>query len=131
LASHHQLVTTVVLLGVVPELTEHPGAEDDKTIILRRGENLHLLKPHCPWQNGKLERYNRTLRVEWAYRQVFTTNDARCAAHAPWLDHSIINDTTQLSEASPRSADCHQPLSRVVARDAGCRVGKSSSEALR
>ena len=45
-----------------------------------------LIKAHCPWQNGKVERFNRTLQVEWAYRQVFTTNDERTAALAPWLD---------------------------------------------
>ena len=43
--------------------------------------------PHCPWQNGKVERLNRTLLTEWAYRQVFTTNDERAAALAPWLEH--------------------------------------------
>ena len=48
----------------------------------------HLfIKPHCPWQNGKVERYNRTLAEEWAYRQPFTTNAQRAAALAPWLDH--------------------------------------------
>nr|WP_232847894.1 integrase core domain-containing protein [Occultella kanbiaonis] len=26
------------------------------------------IKPHCPWQNGKVERFNRTLASEWAYR---------------------------------------------------------------
>lgn len=46
-----------------------------------------FIRPHCPWQNGKVERYNRTLQTEWAYRQVFTTNDARTAALAPWLEH--------------------------------------------
>ena len=25
-----------------------------------------------PWQNGKVERFNRTLALEWAYRQPFT-----------------------------------------------------------
>ena len=44
-----------------------------------------LIRPHCPWQNGKVERFNRTLQIEWAYRQVFTTNAARAAALAPWL----------------------------------------------
>jgi transposase InsO family protein len=43
-------------------------------------------RPHCPWQNGKVERYNRTLQVEWAYRQVFLSNTARTAALAPWLE---------------------------------------------
>ena len=48
----------------------------------------HLfIKPHCPWQNGKVERFNRTLQAEWAYRQVFESNAERTAALAPWLDH--------------------------------------------
>jgi transposase InsO family protein len=46
-----------------------------------------FIRPHCPWQNGKVERLNRTLLTEWAYRQVFTTNDDRTAALAPWLEH--------------------------------------------
>lgn len=46
-----------------------------------------FIKPHCPWQNGKVERLNRTLATEWAYRQVFTSNDQRSAALAPWLEH--------------------------------------------
>ena len=46
-----------------------------------------FIRPHCPWQNGKVERLNRTLLTEWAYRQVFVTNDERSAALAPWLEH--------------------------------------------
>jgi transposase InsO family protein len=46
-----------------------------------------FIRPHCPWQNGKVERLNRTLLTEWAYRQVFLTNDDRTAALAPWLEH--------------------------------------------
>jgi len=46
-----------------------------------------FIKPHCPWQNGKVERLNRTLASEWAYRQIFATNDDRAAALAPWLEH--------------------------------------------
>jgi transposase InsO family protein len=45
------------------------------------------IKPHCPWQNGKVERFNRTLQSEWAYRHVFTSNDERAEALAPWLEH--------------------------------------------
>ena len=45
------------------------------------------IRPHCPWQNGKVERFNRTLQIEWAYRQVFTSNTARTDALAPWLEH--------------------------------------------
>ena len=46
-----------------------------------------FIKPHCPWQNGKVERLNRTLATEWAYRQAFTSNAERTAALAPWLEH--------------------------------------------
>lgn len=46
-----------------------------------------FIKPHCPWQNGKVERLNRTLATEWAYRQIYTSNDERAAALAPWLEY--------------------------------------------
>ncbi|WP_420873277.1 IS481-like element ISMyma4 family transposase [Mycobacterium marinum] len=51
------------------------------------GAQQIFIKPHCPWQNGKVERFNRTLQTEWAYRQVFTSNAQRNAALAPWLKH--------------------------------------------
>ncbi len=46
-----------------------------------------FIRAHCPWQNGKVERLNRTLLTEWAYRRAFLTNDDRTAALAPWLEH--------------------------------------------
>jgi len=51
------------------------------------GARQVFIKPHCPWQNGKVERLNRTLTTEWAYRQVFTSNTDRADALAPWLEH--------------------------------------------
>ncbi|HEY8921753.1 MAG TPA: IS481 family transposase [Candidatus Limnocylindria bacterium] len=48
----------------------------------------HLtIRPHCPWQNGKVERFNRTVQAEWAYRQIFASNTDRTDALAPWLEH--------------------------------------------
>jgi transposase InsO family protein len=91
----------------------------DNAYSYRRGRRLrelltaqrtrHLfIRPHCPWQNGKVERLNRTLQTEWAYHQVFTTNDERAAALAPWLDyynhrrrHSAIGDLPPISRTSP------------------------------
>ena len=67
-------------------------------------------QPHCPWQNGKVERFNRTVQVEWAYRQVYNSNDERTAALAPWLDyyntrrrHSAIGGQPPISRLSPTS----------------------------
>jgi transposase InsO family protein len=51
------------------------------------GARQKFIKPHCPWQNGKVERLNRTLATEWAYRQVFASNAERAAALAPWIEH--------------------------------------------
>lgn len=58
-----------------------------RAVCAAHGITQKFIKPHCPWQNGKVERLNRTLATEWAYRQVFTTNDQRAAALAPWLQH--------------------------------------------
>lgn len=44
-------------------------------------------RPHCPWTNGKVERFNRTLQVEWAYRKPWTSNTQRHQALARWLRH--------------------------------------------
>ncbi len=60
---------------------------DMTTAIATLGAVHKFIRPHCPWQNGKVERFNRTLQVEWAYRQVFLSNAERAAALAPWLDY--------------------------------------------
>jgi transposase InsO family protein len=66
-----------------------------------------FIRPHCPWQNGKVERLNRTLQTEWAYRQIFTSNTERAEALAPWIEnyntqriHSAIG-TTPIKRVSP------------------------------
>ncbi|TFB92585.1 IS481 family transposase [Cryobacterium sp. HLT2-28] len=73
------------------------------------GAEQRFIKPHCPWTNGKVERLNRTLATEWAYSRVFTSNDERTAALAPWLNyynteriHTGIG-TTPISRVSPTS----------------------------
>ena len=58
-----------------------------RELCATHGITQKFIRPHCPWQNGKVERLNRTLQTEWAYRQVFTSNADRAAALAPWLEH--------------------------------------------
>jgi transposase InsO family protein len=58
-----------------------------KGVCAAIGARQKFIRPHCPWQNGKVERLNRTLTTEWAYRQVFTSNAERAAALAPWIEH--------------------------------------------
>ena len=42
-----------------------------------------FIKPHYPWQNGKVERPICTLATEWAYRPAYISNQQRTAAVAP------------------------------------------------
>ena len=55
-------------------------------VIADLGAVHKFIRPHCPWQNGKVERFNRTLQTEWAYRQVFESNNARSAALPNFLN---------------------------------------------
>jgi transposase InsO family protein len=77
-------------------------------VLTELGATHKLIKPHCPWQNGKVERYNRTLASEWAYRQVFTSNDDRSAALPHFLDnynhrrrHTALGGQPPISRLSP------------------------------
>jgi transposase InsO family protein len=79
-----------------------------REICAQHGIRQKFIKPHCPWQNGKVERLNRTLQTEWAYRQVFTSNAERAAALAPWLEyyntrrrHSALGGLPPISRLLP------------------------------
>ena len=79
-----------------------------KRVCAALGATQKFIKPHCPWQNGKVERLNRTLATEWAYRQPFTSNLERADALAPWLEHynterghSALGGQPPISRLSP------------------------------
>jgi transposase InsO family protein len=90
----------------------------DNAIAYRNGFDFHrvldehgighrLIRPYRPQTNGKVERYNRTLQIEWAYRQIFLSNAERTAALAPWLEfyntgrrHSAIGGKPPISRLS-------------------------------
>ncbi len=79
-----------------------------RELLAARGITHKFIKPHCPWQNGKVERFNRTLATEWAYRQVYTSNDERTAALPDFLDnynhrrrHTALDGQPPISRLSP------------------------------
>ena len=74
---------------------------DVKNAMTVLGATHKFIKPHCPWQNGKVERFNRTLATEWAYRQVFTSNAERAAALAPWLQRVQHSTTPHRARRAP------------------------------
>jgi transposase len=81
---------------------------DVERVLGDLGARHVFIRPHCPWQNGKVERFNRTLQVEWAYRQVFSSNDERTEALGPWLQrynferpHGSLGRRPPISRVSP------------------------------
>ena len=79
-------------------------------VVAGLGAKQIFIKPHCPWQNGKVERFNRTLATEWAYRQPFASNQARRDALAPFIEyynnerrHTALGGQPPVSRLQPRS----------------------------
>lgn len=68
-------------------------SRDFHNALTELGAKQLFIKPHCPWQNGKVERFNRTLQAEWAYSQPWTSNHQRTRALDTWLNH-YNNDRT-------------------------------------
>lgn len=84
-------------------------------------------RPHCTWQNGKAERFNRTTQENWAYRHPFTSNTARAYALAPWLEHynharahTARGPQKQVTRAASHDAR-HEDPGRVSGARAGAR----------
>ncbi len=60
-------------------------SHDFQEALATLGARHFLIRPHRPWQNGKVERLNRTLQIEWAHRRVYTAKAQRTRAPASWL----------------------------------------------
>lgn len=58
-----------------------------RAAVAELGATQKFIRPHCPWTNGKVERLNRTLAREWAYRRPYDTNQARTLALDDWLEY--------------------------------------------
>jgi transposase InsO family protein len=52
---------------------------------LSSGARRKFIKPHCPWTNGKAERFNQTANDEWARAAVYLSSTARTQALDAWL----------------------------------------------
>lgn len=81
-----------------------------RQVCADHGIRQKFIRPHCPWQNGKVERFNRTLQTVWAYRRPYATNMERTRALAPWLEfyntgrcHSALRGLPPISRLEPTS----------------------------
>ena len=55
-------------------------SRDVAAVLAEHGIGHRFIRPHCPWTNGKVERFNRTLQKEWGYRRVYAGHRYRAAA---------------------------------------------------
>ena len=56
-----------------------------REVCAAHGIRQKFIKPHCPWQNGKVERFNRTTLEEWAYARPYASETERAALFKEWL----------------------------------------------
>ncbi len=85
----------------------HSTAYADAVAALSDGAHRTFIKPHCPWTNGKAERFNQTANNEWARASVFDSSAARTAALANWIH--------EYNHHRPHTAlGGHPPVSRVT-----------------
>lgn len=78
------------------ELATNHRSKKDKTVkvgfdYVQKGPTCAgFLARAIAWFTGhgitRIERLNRTLQTEWAYRRAFTTNTERANALAPWIE---------------------------------------------
>ena len=55
-------------------------------LLEARGIGHKYTRPFSPWQNGKVERMNRTLAREWQYARAWEGEDARAEALASFIE---------------------------------------------
>lgn len=58
-----------------------------RSVAAAHGVKQRFIRPHCPWTNGKVERLNRTLAIEWAYARPYASNEDRAKALPVWLEY--------------------------------------------
>ena len=77
-----------------------------RELLLANGIRHLRIDPYRPQTNGKVERYQQTLKREWALGQVYASSEHRARALAHWVEH--YNNSRPHSEIGDRP-----PISRV------------------
>jgi transposase InsO family protein len=79
-------------LGIAVErvMTDNGSCYRSRTfndVLAAAGVTHKWTRPYRPQTNGKVERFNLTLKNEWAYVTAYTSNQQRLDALPPWLHH--------------------------------------------
>ena len=86
-----------------------PGyrSRDFNSLLEERRIRHVFTKPFSPWQNGKVERMNRTLAQEWQYGRAWESEAGRAAALPAFLERYNWNRPHSACGGLP-------PMSRIV-----------------
>lgn len=85
------------------------NSRDFQRVLQELGVKHKLIKPRHPWQNGKAERFNRTLQEGWAYRRPYASNQERADALTTWLDFYNHHRAHSALGGRPPISRCQQP----------------------
>ena len=77
-----------------------------RELLAAEGISHHTIRPRTPRHNGKVERYQQTLKREWGLGQRYRSSAHRARALPHWLEH--YNTARRHSEIGNRP-----PISRV------------------
>ena len=58
-----------------------------RELLAARGIHHRTIPPRTPKRNGKVERYQQTLKREWALGQRYRSSKHRALALPHWLEH--------------------------------------------
>ena len=82
-------------------------------LLARHGIRHITIKPYHRQQNGEVERYNQTLKREWANLRAWSDNEPETKPSNTDSTTTITTDPTTASEANHQSPDCNQPTGYV------------------
>ncbi|HTY27081.1 MAG TPA: IS481 family transposase [Mycobacterium sp.] len=74
-------------IAISSVLTDNGACYRSKLFAQALGPDVRHRKtrPYRPQTNGKAERFNRTLNQEWAYAELYLTDEARAATYQQWV----------------------------------------------
>jgi hypothetical protein len=93
-------------------------------VCTQHGIAAKRTRAYRPQTNGKVERFHRTLLVEWAYVRIYTSDRARTTALRKWL-HLYNHHRTHTRSGASRQPR-HQPLGSVHLGGARARLDPTS-----
>jgi putative transposase len=113
-----ELDTLIARRGKPSLIVSDNGTEMTSRAMLewanRTGVGWHYIDPGKPQQNAYVERFNRTMKDEWLYVRVYTSEEERRAALVPFLNNYNHDRPHSAIGNKPPTSRAPAPGSRLV-----------------